>query len=146
MLLVPKSNSLLIGKIGSIFDGNALLVISKIISMNFSLIFWHFLINLSVSHDFENPQMNFGNPQKMKNMQNFTKIIKNQQMLIFGKIPSTVLLIIYKSTSHFNFKENKQQFIILWHLKDNWWKKISWFFDFFQFPKESLWKFFKKKN
>ena len=127
------------GKIGSIFDDMHLLRICKITSVNFFTNFWHFFLSLSVSQNFKTPWIPFIWPFFYLKIAKFTKMMKNQQMLIFVKIPSTVLLIIKKSTTHFNFKENKQKFIILWHLKDNWWKKFSWFFDFFQFPKESLW-------
>ena len=49
-------------------------------------------MSLFVSHDFKTPQMmSFQKPQIWPQIENFAKIIKNQQMLGFVKIPSTDL-------------------------------------------------------
>ena len=63
-------------KIASIWHSDAYLRILNIISMN-----------LSVFHDLKNPEMSLGKPQIWQKIENFAKIIKNQQMLVFVTIP-----------------------------------------------------------
>jgi hypothetical protein len=45
-------------------------------------------MSLSVSHNFKNPRMSHGKLKIWEKIENFSKIIKNQQMLVFVIISS----------------------------------------------------------
>ena len=123
-----------------------LLRILKIISGNIVTHFWRFWVSLSVSQNFEYPQMTLVTPKIRSKMKNFTKITQNQQMLIFRKISSTVLWNNVTSTFGFDLIQNKQKFVILWPSEENKWKKILTFFHFFNFQRNSFEKTCQKKK
>ena len=81
------------GKIASLFLYNALLFVKDMkrdLHKTFLPVSIIFSFSLSVSNDFKNLQMSLGRPQIWVKIEFVTKIIKNQQMVVFVVIPSTV--------------------------------------------------------